>query len=137
VRAPWSPGLVVVLAARLAAAAQPCPDEPGLDGIACRIDGLGVRAGAASSRLAAASTACDAGHTADAIRELRVRALGRDKLLHKLTVNGAKGMVIGTPVPKDQGLHVLVEIADGNHAGSCFEQVVTCRQPKRTQQVCR
>src|SRR5215813_5286219 len=71
VRAPWSLGHVVVLAARLAAAAQPCPDEPGLDGIACRIDGLGVRAGAASSRLAAASTACDAGHTADAIRELR------------------------------------------------------------------
>jgi hypothetical protein len=79
VRAPFRLGLVVVLAARLAAAAQPCPDEPGLDGIACRIEGLGVRAGAASSRLAAARTACDAGHTADAIRELRGmgRALAR------------------------------------------------------------
>ena len=73
----------------------------------------------------------------DAIHELRVRSLGRDKLRHKLTVEGARGMVIGTPVPKDQGLRVLVEIADGNHAGSCFERLVTCRQPKRTQQVCR
>jgi hypothetical protein len=73
----------------------------------------------------------------DAIRELRVRSLGRDKLRHKLTLQGARGMVIGTPVPKNQGLSVLVEISDANHAGSCFEQAVTCRQPKRTQQVCR
>src|SRR5262249_44264796 len=71
VRAPWALGLVVVLAARLVPAAQPCPDEPGLDGLACRIDVLGVRAGAASPRLATARSACDAGHTADAVRELR------------------------------------------------------------------
>jgi hypothetical protein len=71
VRAPWSLGLVLVLAARLVPAAQPCPDEPGLDGIACRVDALGARADAANLRLSAARTACDAGHTADAIRELR------------------------------------------------------------------
>ena len=43
VRAPWSLGLVLVLAARLVPAAQPCPDEPGLDGLACRVDALGAR----------------------------------------------------------------------------------------------
>ena len=62
---------MLVLAARLVPAAEPCPDEPGLDGIACRVDALGARADAANLRLTAARTACDAGHTADAIRELR------------------------------------------------------------------
>src|SRR5204863_7508196 len=73
----------------------------------------------------------------DASRVLRVRSLRRDQLRHKHTRQGASGMVIGTPVPKNQGLRVLVKISDANHAGSGFEQVVTCRQPKRTQQVCR
>jgi hypothetical protein len=71
VRASRSLALVVVLAAHLARAAQPCPDEPGLDGVACRVDELGARASTASLRLDAARTACDAGHTADAVRELR------------------------------------------------------------------
>ena len=73
----------------------------------------------------------------DAIHELRVRSLRHDQLRHKLTLEGARGMVLGSPVPKDQGLRVLVEIADRNHAGTCFEKTVTCLQPKRTQQVCR
>jgi len=79
----------------------------------------------------------DPSNQPDAIQELRVKSLGKDQLRHKVTVQGARGMVVGAPVPKDKGLRVLLEIADGNHAGTCYEQVVTCRQPKRTQQVCR
>ena len=79
----------------------------------------------------------DPSDQSDAIHEVRVKSLGKDQLRHKVTVTGAHGMVIGTPVAKDQGLRVLVEIADGRHAGSCYQQVVTCRQPKRTQQICR
>jgi dienelactone hydrolase len=48
----------------------PCPDEPGLDALACRLQPLGPVPGAAH-RLARATAACAAGRTNAAIRELR------------------------------------------------------------------
>src|SRR5262245_46260945 len=48
----------------------PCPDEPGLDALACRLQALGTAPDAAH-RLARASAACAAGRTGAAIRELR------------------------------------------------------------------
>src|SRR5262245_13735770 len=64
--------LTVVL---LAASARgqtpvPCPDEPGLDALACRLQPLGPVPDAAH-RLARATAACAAGRTGAAIRELR------------------------------------------------------------------
>src|SRR5262245_50625454 len=64
--------LTVVL---LAASARgqtpvPCPDEPGLDALAGRLQPLGPVPDAAH-RLARATAACAAGRTGAAIRELR------------------------------------------------------------------
>jgi dienelactone hydrolase len=49
----------------------PCPDEPGLDGLACRVDALGPAADAAAQRLLRARAACAAGRTTAAVCELR------------------------------------------------------------------
>src|SRR5262249_49538762 len=52
---------LVLLAAAAARAANPCPDEPGLDGLACRVAALAERGGAdvaaVQSRLAHAPPA--------------------------------------------------------------------------------
>lgn len=74
---------LVLLGAAAARAANPCPDEPGLDSLACRVAALAERGGAdvaaVQSRLAHATADCVAGHTASARRELRGmrRSLGR------------------------------------------------------------
>ncbi len=52
-------------------APAPCPDEPGLDGLACRVEALGATADAAAQRLVRARAACAAGRTTTAVRELR------------------------------------------------------------------
>jgi dienelactone hydrolase len=49
----------------------PCPDEPGLDGLACQVATLGVAADTAAQRLLRARAACVAGRTSAAARELR------------------------------------------------------------------
>jgi hypothetical protein len=66
--------LVALLAAGGLARAEPCPDEPGFDGLACRVLALAVRGepGAVlARRLERARTACAAGRTGLAGRELR------------------------------------------------------------------
>src|SRR5262249_21122883 len=74
---------LVLLGAAAARAANPCPDEPGLDGLACRVAALAERGGAdvaaVQNRLAHATADCAAGHPASARRELRdmQRPLGR------------------------------------------------------------
>src|SRR5262245_8805612 len=66
---------VMLLGAAAARAAGPCPDEPGLDGLSCRVGVLADRGGgdaaAAERRLAHATAACAAGQTGAARRELR------------------------------------------------------------------
>src|SRR5215467_12362271 len=66
---------LVLLGTAAARAANPCPDEPGLNGLACRVDALAERGGAdvaaVQSLLAHATGDCAAGHTASARRELR------------------------------------------------------------------
>jgi hypothetical protein len=62
------PLCAVLLAARCAAA-LPCADEPGLEGLACRVDALGAEA--VAQRMRAARAACETGRTSAAIRELR------------------------------------------------------------------
>ena len=59
---PGACGLVLCWPHRPCPAARPCPDEPGLDALACRVQ-PSARAGDAAPRLAAAPTACAAGHT--------------------------------------------------------------------------
>jgi hypothetical protein len=66
---------VVLLGAAAARAAGPCPDEPGLDGLSCRVDVLAERGGDAAAavrrRLVHATNACATGQTITARRELR------------------------------------------------------------------
>ena len=59
-----------VAAIARAQTSTPCPDEPGLPGSSCRVDGLGAGAERAAQRLRQARAACAAGHTTAAIREL-------------------------------------------------------------------
>src|SRR5262245_10033925 len=65
----------MLLAATAARAAGPCPDEPGIDGLSCRVGVLAERGGgdaaALQRRLAHATAACAAGQTGAARRELR------------------------------------------------------------------
>src|SRR5215813_3508133 len=78
---PWSADCmrmalaVMLLGAAAARAAGPCPDEPGLEGLSCRVGVLAERGGgdaaAAERRLAHATAACAAGQTGAARRELR------------------------------------------------------------------
>src|SRR5262249_31808748 len=66
--------LAVALAAGTALA-QPCPDEPGLEGLGCRVDALAVRGGADGAAGVGGrrhgGDACGAGRTTAARRELR------------------------------------------------------------------
>jgi dienelactone hydrolase len=72
------PGLVALLVLHLAGGgivgAEPCPDEPGLDGLACRVHALasrGEQGAVVARRLERARAACGAGRTGLARRRLR------------------------------------------------------------------
>ncbi len=62
------PLCAVVLAAR-SVAALPCADEPGVEGLSCRVEALADEA--VTQRMRAAQAACAAGRTTAAVRELR------------------------------------------------------------------
>jgi len=64
-------GVLMLLTAGAARAAVPCPDEPGLDALACRVAALDATSGHVGTRLDAARDECTAGHTIAAVRELR------------------------------------------------------------------
>src|SRR5262245_22817600 len=78
--------LAIALAAGTALA-QPCPDEPSMEGLGCRVDALAVRGGAdaaaVAGRMRHAREACAASQTTAARRELRgmgrpLARLGKD-----------------------------------------------------------
>jgi hypothetical protein len=75
VRAALLLSFVLLAGVARAQAPTPCPDEPGLDALSCRVQSLATVPDTATHRLERARGACAAGRTSAAVRELR--GLGR------------------------------------------------------------
>ncbi len=72
-----------------------------------------------------------------ALRSASIRRMGRAGFRNKLVVKGAPGNLSSVPLKDGEQLHVVLEIADGSGAGSCFAQDLRCHQRSVARQVCR
>jgi hypothetical protein len=70
------------------------------------------------------------------IRKARVRnRLG--SLAYRIKAKSRHGDLASVPLDNGEQLRVLVEIADVNAAGGCFEQTLPCKRRSRTRNLCR